>query len=30
VLANFAMTMMAACDNLKRLAYCQRVGIVAA
>jgi IS5 family transposase len=28
--ANFAMTMMAACDNLKRLAYCQRVGIVPA
>ncbi len=28
--ANFAMTMMAACYNLKRLAYCQRVGIVPA
>lgn len=26
--ANFAMTMMAACYNLKRLVYCQRVGIV--
>lgn len=28
--ANFAMTMMAACYNLKRLAYFQRVGIVPA
>jgi IS5 family transposase len=28
--ANFAMTMMAACYNLKRLAYCQRAGIVPA
>jgi IS5 family transposase len=28
--ANFAMTMMAACYNLKRLAYCQRVGIMPA
>lgn len=28
--ANFAMTMMAACHNLKRLAYCQRAGIVPA
>ncbi len=28
--ANFVMTMMAACYNLKRLAYCQRVGIVPA
>ena len=28
--ANFAMTMMAACYNLKRLAYCQRMGIVPA
>jgi IS5 family transposase len=28
--ANFAMTMMAACYNLKRLAYCLRVGIVPA
>jgi len=27
--ANFAMTMMAACYNLKRLAYFQRVGITA-
>lgn len=27
--ANFAMTMMAACYNLKRLTYFQRVGIVA-
>lgn len=27
--ANFAMTMMAACYNLKRLAYFQRAGIVA-
>ena len=26
--ANFAMTMMATCYNLKRLAYCQRMGIV--
>lgn len=28
--ANFAMTMMAACYNVKRLAYCLRVGIVPA
>jgi IS5 family transposase len=28
--ANFAMTMMAACYNLKRLVYCQRAGIVPA
>jgi IS5 family transposase len=28
--ANFAMTMMAACYNLKRLTYCQRAGIVPA
>jgi IS5 family transposase len=28
--ANFALTMMAVCYNLKRLAYCQRVGIVPA
>ena len=27
---NFAMTRLAACDNLKRLVYCQRVGIVPA
>jgi hypothetical protein len=28
--ANFAMTMMAACYNIKRLAYCQRADIVSA
>jgi IS5 family transposase len=28
--ANFAMTLMAACYNIKRLAYCQRAGIVPA
>jgi IS5 family transposase len=28
--AHFAMTMRVACYNLKRLAYCQRVGIVPA
>jgi hypothetical protein len=27
--ANFAMTMMAACYNLKRLAYFQKAGITA-
>lgn len=28
--ANFAMTLMAACYNIKRLAYCQRAGVVPA